>query len=121
MTYQYQVNSEDSAQALGSGGLQVLATPRLVAWLENAAYRELQSTLSDPMTSVGASISLDHLAPSKIGANIEIKIIETVRDGKLVTFTLEAWDNDLIIGRARHTRAIIDQDKFMDRLNNRKF
>lgn len=121
MSYTYQVTTHDSAKAMGSGGLEVLATPRLVAYLENACYQELQEKLEPGMTSVGASIQVDHLAPSKIGAVIEVKITDKSSEGKLVTYGIEAWDGSLIIARAKHTRAVVKARKFMDRLMERNF
>ncbi|MFN8649953.1 thioesterase family protein [Streptococcus sp.] len=72
----YQPQPEHSAKIMGSGGLEVLATPALVAFMENLAFEALQEQLSPEESSVGTQLIIDHLAPSLTSQAIHIQITE---------------------------------------------
>ncbi|MGX7111472.1 thioesterase family protein [Gemella cuniculi] len=113
----YQVKVENSAKNMGSGDLEVLSTPSLVAFMENCAKEYLNTFLSEELGSVGSNININHLAPTSIGKEIIIKgIITEIVKEKIVNFSLEAFENDKKIGAATHTRVIINNNKFMKRL-----
>lgn len=113
----FTANINNSAKFIGSGDLEVLATPSLVAFFEIAANEYLKNFLTNGNGSVGSNININHLAPSKIGSTIIVKgIIENVIDEKAVIFKLEAFDDNKKIATASHTRYIINEEKFMNRL-----
>ena len=83
---EYCVSDDDTAKAIGSGGLEVLATPRLVALMEQAAYTLLEDALDDGQTSVGTNIDISHIEPSPVGIMVEIEAVITSVKGHTVTF-----------------------------------
>ena len=115
----YVVKNEDSAENMGSGDLAVLSTPSLVAFMENAAKNYLNKFLPEEMGSVGSNINIDHIAPTLIGNSITVrgKITEVVKE-KIIKFSIEAYEKDKKIGNAEHTRVIINNTKFLGKLNN---
>ena len=116
---QYTVTENNTAKFMGSGDLDVLATPSLVAFMENAAKNYLNSFLTEDLGSVGSNININHIAPTLVGKKIIItgKITQVIKD-KIVIFSLEAFENDKKIGDAEHTRVIINNEKFISKLTN---
>ena len=116
-TYEYQntVKKEYTADALGSGGIEVFSTPYLVCWMEAAAHFYLAKHLPDGQTSVGTLVNISHLAPSPVGASITTKCeLESISEnGKIFTFKVWAYDNCGLIGEGTHQRAVIDAERFM--------
>ena len=104
---------------MGSGDLDVLATPSLVAFMENAAKNYLNSFLTEDLGSVGSNININHIAPTLVDKKIIItgKITQVIKD-KIIIFSLEAFENDKKIGDAEHTRVIINNEKFISKLTN---
>ena len=116
---EYIVKENHSAKNMGSGDLEVLATPSLVAFMENAAKNHLNTLLSADYGSVGSNININHIAPTLIGKKITLigKIIQVIKD-KIIIFSLEAFEDDKKIGDAEHTRVIINNQKFISKLTN---
>jgi predicted thioesterase len=110
------VADADSAIALGSGSVPVLATPRLVAWLEAAAVEALMGTIPDGHTSVGTLIEMQHLAATPIGGAVTAVATVVAVDGKKVEFDLQATDDRAVIAKGRHIRAIVNETRFLARL-----
>lgn len=105
-----------TAKALGSGDMDVLATPAMVALMENAAMMAVALELPEGMTTVGGHIETSHLRPSKVGAEIEAKAVLEKIDGKKLFFAVEAMQDGNVIGQGKHLRFIVDRDKFLSRL-----
>ena len=116
---QYTVTENNTAKFMGSGDLNVLATPSLVAFMENAAKNYLNSFLTEDLGSVGSNININHIAPTLVDKKIIItgKITQVIKD-KIIIFSLEAFENDKKIGDAEHTRVIINNEKFISKLTN---
>ena len=114
----YLVQDNNTAKFMGSGALEVLATPSLVAFMENAAKNYLNTFLSDELGSVGSNININHLAPTLVGKKITVqgKITENIKE-KIIIFSLEAYEQDKKIGDATHTRVIINNEKFLSKLS----
>lgn len=115
----YTILEENSAKNMGSGDLDVLSTPSLVAFMENAAKNYLNKFLPEEMGSVGSNININHIAPTLIGNSITVrgKITEVIKE-KIIKFSIEAYEKDKKIGEAEHTRVIINNTKFLEKLNN---
>ena len=115
----YVIKNENSAENMGSGDLAVLSTPSLVAFMENAAKNYLNKFLPEEMGSVGSNINNNHIAPTLIGNSITVrgKITEVIKE-KIIKFSIEAYEKDKKIGDAEHTRVIINNTKFLEKLNN---
>ena len=116
---EYIVKENHSAKNMGSGDLEVLATPSLVAFMENAAKNHLNTFLTADYGSVGSNININHVSPTLICKKITIKgkSTQVIKD-KIIIFSLEAFENDKKIGDAEHTRVIINNQKFISKLTN---
>ena len=114
----FTVAENNTAKNMGSGDLDVLATPSLVAFMENAAKNYLNTFLTDDLGSVGSNININHLAPTLVGKEITVQgqITEIIKE-KIVIFSLEAFEADKKIGDATHTRVIINNEKFLSKLS----
>ena len=112
---QHVVGDDDTASALGSGDLPVLATPRLLAWCEEATCAALD--LDPTRTSVGTRVELDHLAASPVGSTVTARAEVVHEDGRLLRFRVTAHDEDerlLATGEVR--RVVVDRERFLSRL-----
>lgn len=110
------VSDNDTAIALGSGNLPVLATPRMMALMENAAMLCVAEYLPEGCSTVGGQIESSHLRPSKVGAEVSATATLTKVDGKKLYFDVKATMGDVVLGEGKHLRFIIDKKKFMARL-----
>ena len=114
----FTVAENNTAKNMGSGDLDVLATPSLVAFMENAAKNYLNTFLTDDLGSVGSNININHLAPTLVGKEITVQgqITEIIKE-KIIVFSLETFEADKKIGDATHTRVIINNEKFLSKLS----
>lgn len=115
-TSQMIVSKQLTAQSMGSGDMAVLATPAMMALMENAAMLAVAPHLPEGCTTVGGHIEASHLRPSKIGDSVEATATVTKVDGKKIEFKVEARSNGTLLGEGTHLRFIVDRKKFMDRL-----
>lgn len=105
-----------TAKAMGSGDLPVLATPAMMALMENAAMTAVAPELPEGNTTVGGHIESSHLKPTPVGAEVKAKATLTKVDGRKLYFTVKAMQGDTIIGEGTHLRFIVDREKFMSKL-----
>ena len=111
------VEERHTASSLGSGDLEVLATPALIAFLEMTCKDALSPLLPEGSTSVGTHIELDHLKASPVGAVILCHAVVTGIRGRLVDFAVRAEAGGIPVGAGHHTRAIVDRQRFLAGLN----
>ena len=113
------VTEELTAANIGSGALAVFGTPYMAAMMECAAMSCLQASLDDAQGSVGTSLEISHDAPTPVGMTVtaEAEILSVSENGKMVDFKITAWDEAGVIGQGLHTRAIINNEKFLARCN----
>lgn len=104
------------ASAVGSGGLEVFATPSMVALMENAAMNAVAPFLPEGSTTVGAEINTTHIKPSALGSEIKATALLTAVEGRKLMFNVEASDVAGIIGKGTHVRFIVDTERFMAKL-----
>ena len=107
------VTDANTALALGSGDLQVFATPAMVALMENAAMLAAATLLDEGETSVGAQIAVCHNRPTGLGHKVSATATLTARDGRKLSFSVVAHDEDGVIGEGTHTRYIVGRERFM--------
>ena len=107
------VMQSDTALSLGSGDMEVLATPRMIALMENAAMLAVAHALAPGETTVGGQISVSHLKPSAVGATISATAVLTRVEGRKLTFALSASEGDKRIGEGTHIRFIVNREKFL--------
>lgn len=112
-TAQTTVTEQNTAKAVGSGSLDVFATPMMIALMEQAACAVLEDCLEPGQTSVGTKISAEHNAASPIGAKITATATIAAAFGRRIEFSITASDGSREIGKATHTRVIVDADRFM--------
>lgn len=105
-----------TAKAMGSGDLPVLATPAMMALMENAAMTAVAPELPEGSTTVGGHIESSHLKPTPVGAEVKAEATLTKVDGRKLYFTVKAMQGDTIIGEGTHLRFIVDREKFMSKL-----
>ena len=110
------VGAENTALVLGSGDMEVLATPAMVALMENAAMMAVADCLPEGSTTVGIEISTSHLKASAVGANVVAEATLQEVDGRRLVFSLKAWDDAGVIGEGKHTRVIVDRERFLSKL-----
>ncbi len=106
------VTSGDLASALHSGNADVLSTPMVLAWMEETASELADHFLSDDKITVGAHVTLDHLAPAWIGDDVKINAKLTEKNGKKFVFHIEMYLGDKVLARADHVRVAVDRKKF---------
>ncbi|GAB3258649.1 thioesterase family protein [Nocardioides dilutus] len=118
-TLTFTVTEDDTALAVGSGSLPVLGTPRLLAWCEAATCAALEPALPEGSTSVGTRVSLEHLAASPVGQQVEVSASTTYADGRLHRFTVSArhaGGDGKVVGSGEVTRVVVDAERFLGRL-----
>ena len=106
------VRASDLATALGSGDVPVFGTPALCALMEEASVAAVAHTVPPGSTTVGSRIELDHVAPSREGAEVRAEARLEHVDRRMLTFACEAYEGDTLIGRARHLRVVVDRARF---------
>ncbi len=116
-TSELTVTEEVTAVKIGSGDMPVLATPAMLALMENAAMLAVADSLADGETTVGGHIESSHLKPSKIGDKITATAEVIKVDGKKIEFKVSAHCNDVLLGEGTHLRFIVDRNRFIEKLN----
>jgi fluoroacetyl-CoA thioesterase len=112
----FEVTDQDTAAALGSGDLPVLGTPRLLAWCEAATVAVLAPAVPAGRTSVGTRVTLEHLAPTAVGAAVDVTAEIAYQDGRLVRLSVTATSGDTLVATGEVTRVVVDADRFLARL-----
>lgn len=115
-TSQLTVTDAITAITMGSGDMPVLATPAMMALMENAAMLAVAQHLPEGCTTVGGHITSSHLKPSKLGDNVTATATVTRVEGKKIEFKVEARCGDVLLGEGTHLRFVVDRDKFLSRL-----
>lgn len=110
------VTEGNTAEFIGSGDMAVLATPAMIALMENAAMLAVALHIDEGDTTVGSMISTTHLKPSKVGNTISAIAELTEVDGRKLSFKIEAYDGDVLIGSGEHVRYIVNRNKFLSKL-----
>ena len=115
-TSKVKVTQANTALALGSGDMEVFATPALVALMENAAMKAVQPELPEGSTTVGAFIETTHVKPSALGEEVSATAVLENVEGRKLTFKVTASDTKGMVGEATHIRYIVDRERFMSKL-----
>ncbi|MFE9105878.1 thioesterase family protein [Actinomadura geliboluensis] len=110
------VGDDDTAVALGSGDVPVLATPRLLALAEAATVEAVKGELGDGRTSVGTRVALEHRAASPVGVRVTVEAELAEVDGKRLVFAVNAVDERGPVGSGRVERVVVERERFLARL-----
>lgn len=113
-TITFTTNEEATATALGSGDLPVLATPKVVALVEEAAVTAIARFLGDTDTTVGAHVEIDHLAPTPVGGTVTATAAVIGVKGRRVEFEATVVQGATVVAKARHTRFVVNRESFMN-------
>ncbi|MBQ7744064.1 MAG: thioesterase [Ruminococcus sp.] len=120
LTKKLTVKKENLASVVGSGSLDVLATPAVAALMEGAAAELAQNVLdNDELTTVGTAISIEHTSPTPLGAEVEAEARLVKTEGRLFFFELTARDNAGEIAKGTHTRVSVKAEKFQKKADGK--
>lgn len=109
------VTTEDTAKVYKSGTLDVLATPRMLALMEETSWKSVAGYLDEGMGTVGIKLDVEHLAPTPVGMHVRCETILNEIDGRKLTFYVEAYDEAGKIGEGIHERFIVDEARFQSK------
>ena len=109
------VERADTALEVGSGDLLVYATPCMVALMEGAACEAIAPALQEGQTTVGTALTIQHTAATPVGLEVRAEAEVTAVEGKVITFTVTAFDEAGPIGTGTHTRVLVTSQKFLDK------
>ena len=111
------VTPEKTAKTVGSGLLEVFATPAMIALMEETASESVAPALAEGSTTVGTLVNVAHVAATPVSAPVwcETELIEV--EGRKLTFSVKAYDNAGLIGEGTHERFIVFSEKFMAKTN----
>jgi fluoroacetyl-CoA thioesterase len=107
------VGQADTARAIGSGDVDVLATPRLVALIEQATVDAVSGILEPGTTTVGMRVQVDHLQPTGVGSEVIAEAALDKIDGRRISFTVTASDSGGLVAAGKVTRVVVDVERFM--------
>ena len=114
-TVESYVEREDTAKEVGSGSLLVYATPCMVALMEGAACEAIADALKETETTVGTMLNIEHISATPVGLEVRAEAEVTAVEGKVITFSIKAYDEAGEIGHGTHKRVIINTQRFLDR------
>jgi predicted thioesterase len=109
------VSDADTAIALGSGSVEVLGTPRIVALCEEAAIKALDGRLEAGTTTVGTRIQLDHLHPTAVGHKVRAEARLERVEGRRLIFAVAVHDERSLVAAGKVTRVLVETERFLDK------
>lgn len=111
------VDAENIAAAMGSGNLEVFATPAMIALMENAAMSAVAGSLPEGTTTVGTLVNVVHARATPLSDTVSATAVLQETDGRRLIFHVTASDSHGVIGEGVHERFIVDAARFMDKVN----
>lgn len=113
------VTPEMTARVMGSGTLDVFATPAMIALIEETAWKSVSNHLDDGQATVGTNLKIEHIAPTPVGMKVTCNTELTEVDGRRLVFNVSVSDDKGEIGRGTHERFIINEKKFQLKANSK--
>lgn len=110
------VTEATSAMSIGSGDLPVLATPAMMALMENAAMLAVKEHLPEGSTTVGGHIESSHIKPTPIGQQVTATATLIRVEGRKLYFSVTAHQGDVLLGEGTHLRFVVDRDRFLSKI-----
>jgi fluoroacetyl-CoA thioesterase len=107
---------ENTAAAVGAGGVEVFGTPMMIALMEMAAWRAVEDKLEPGLVTVGTLVNVKHLAATPLGQQVRAYAELLEIDGRRLVFKVEAYDEHQKIGEGIHERYIVQLERFLSRL-----
>lgn len=118
--HEHKVKSGDLAQVQKSGELPVLATPKLLAWMEESCWLSVSEMLEPGETTVGNLSNFRHLAASAEGATVRVETCLKAIDRKRLVFDVKAYEGDLLLAEGQLERFIVCSERFLKKLHERE-
>ncbi len=112
----FQVEEQHTAYHIGSGDERVLGTPWMISFMERVSNRLVNKYLPEGIMSVGIHVDVRHLAATPVNATIRVRAKITNLEGRRVTLAVEAWDSLDKIGEGQHTRALVERQRFLEKV-----
>mgnify|MGYP003700581165 CR=1 FL=1 len=113
------VGTSDTAPRIGSGHIAVLATPKMISLIEEAALAAIEHLLPDGKQSLGTHLDVTHLAATPVGMTVKAEAEVIAVEGRKVTFAVRAHDEMDLIGEGRHERVVVTAASFQARINEK--
>jgi fluoroacetyl-CoA thioesterase len=110
-----EVTDDDTAVAMHSGDVAVLATPRVVALAEEAACAALVGHLTKGQTSVGMRVQMDHLSPTAVGSHVRAEATLEQVEGRRLTFKVSVEDERGLVAAGKVTRVVVEVERFLEK------
>lgn len=110
------VELKHTAIAHGSGLAEVFATPAMVAFMENTAYKSIEQFLPPGTSTVGSAINVKHLKATLPGKKVKAISKTTEVDGRRIVFDIQVFEDEVLVGTAFHERFVVDNKRFMEKL-----
>ena len=110
----------NSAKTMGSGTLDVFATPAMIALMEKTAWMSVADELEEGCGTVGISLDVAHSAPTPLGMKVTCESELTKVEGRKLIFHVKAYDEKGMIGEGTHERFVIQNEKFQEKANQKK-
>jgi len=109
------VTDDDTAAALKTGDVPVLATPRVVRLAEEATVLAVHGRLDEGTTTVGYRVQLDHLAPTAVGGHVHAEAMLEAVEGRRLTFRVSVNDGHGLVAAGRITRVVVERARFLEK------
>lgn len=113
------VSEKNTAKTMGSGTLEVFATPAMIALMEKTAWESVAGELEEGCGTVGISLNITHDAPASLGKEVTCESVLTGMEGRKLTFEVNVFDESGPVGKGVHERVIVNDRKFQDKANAR--
>ena len=110
------VVQENTAAAVGAGGVEVFGTPMMIALMENAAWRAVAADLDEGDVTLGVLVNVQHLGATPLGQQVRATAELAEIDGRRLVFKVEAYDEQKKIGAGIHERFVVNLERFLKRL-----
>lgn len=114
------VDESNTAKTMGSGTLDVFATPALIALMEETCWRSVADKLDEGCGTVGTRLEVKHTAPTPVGMEVTCESTLTEADGRRLVFEVTVRDAKGIVGEGCHERFVIQNDKFQAKANAKR-
>ena len=111
----FSVTPDLTAKTVGSGPLDVLATPIMIARMEQAAWTAVAPHLADGEGTVGTLMNVQHLSPTPVGMDVTCRAELVQVEGRRLVFQVSAWDARGPVGQGSHERAVIQNERFVEK------
>ncbi len=112
----FEVKHEHSAKNIGSGDIDVLATPSMIAFMENVAWKCVKKYLPKDYITVGVNVEVKHLNPVPIGANVLVKASLIAAEGRKLVFKVVVFWGDIKVGEGLHERYVVHRARFLEKV-----